>query len=239
MPMFTFKKDNRFFQSLRTIYDPQLRYLSLTVVLQIILFIYSFFFYVDPSYLLYYRQGMRLISVDNFFDYSIPLLAFLVLFFVLHEDFKGEKNRFYLFFETGKWQKQLIIRYILYTGIFIIGAVVSSLIYFSGIQITLGERLFISLRAIPNILFLTALFIFFATLTKNIYSGLFIGLLYVIGDYLSAARFFTIYSFGANTFNFMNTYSTLYYYLNRIVLLISGVLLLLISIYIPLRKWLK
>lgn len=223
--------------SLRTIYDTQLRYLLVASGIQIVFFIYSFFVFVDPNYIQSRNQGIALLSVDNFFDYSIPLISFLMLFFVFHEDFKGEKYRFYLFFETGKWQKELLLRYSLYIGIFLLGAIISSLIYYNDVEMTTFNHFIISFRAIPNILFLAALLLFFATLTKNIYAGLFIGLMYVIGDYLSDARFFSLFSLGANSFNFMHTYSSFYYYTNRILLMVCSGCLLLASVFIPFRKW--
>lgn len=237
MPMFTFKKDNRFFISLRTIYDIQLKGFYIAITIQIVLFIYSFFIFVDPNYLQNRRQGTAQLSVDNFFDYSIPLISLLLLFFVFQEDFKGGKYRYYLFFETGKWQKELSLRYLLYIGICILGSIITSLLYYSNVHMTFFNHLIVSLRAIPNILILAAFLLFFTTLTKKIYVGLFISLLYVIGDYLSDARFFSLFSLGANSFNFIHTYSAIYYYLNRIILLLFSIGLLVSSLFIPFRKW--
>lgn len=230
MPIFTSKSFKITKQHFFKIFDVNAYTLKLTLVGVILLYIYCFIFPVQSiSYFSSLQQQYSLQGIDNLFDYTIPLLAALLICYVFFQDYKDQVYVLFQFYSETKFNLFIFYKWSFYVSIIVLSSLLCSMFYYRNIAFLNFDSLLLAVRFIPNILFLCSLTLLTTVLFKNSYVGLFIMLTYFAGDFLSDARLFKFLSLGANANNFYYTISPNYYFLNRALLLILSILFIYLS----------
>ena len=224
-----FKRNKTVREHYFKIYDIRGVKIKLTLSILLIIFIYSLLNPAISGYLSSIKEQIALKSVDQLFDYTIPLLSALVIFLVFYNDYKNYTYQFYMFLNKRKFNDLMFIRYWIYILIFCLGSFIIGLFYYRNMGFLNLTDIWLSIRFIPNILFLSSFLLCMISLTKNAYFGLFMTLTYFIGDLLSDARLFKIFSLGANTNNFLYNTSLTYYLANRLILVVLSIVFLYLA----------
>ncbi|MGM7634430.1 hypothetical protein [Bacillus sp. Hm123] len=192
-------------------------------------FIYSFFVPAPVDYLIRTQEKSSLISIESVFDYTLPLFASLMIFYVFLEDYKGRIYEILAFYNPRKRNKIMLYRWSFFVSLFMIGSFICALFYYRNISFIDLTSILLSIRFLPNILFLSSLLLVTIVLTKNNFVGLFVTLSYCAVDFLSAGRMFKIFSIGAHTNNFYYAHSPQYYFVNRCIILSLSILFMYIA----------
>ncbi|MFS1519478.1 hypothetical protein V1503_23925 [Bacillus sp. SCS-151] len=229
MLTFIFKKDKALADHYFKIYDTNGLKIKLTFCIITLILIFSVFNPVTSDYLISIKNQYKLISIDNLFDYTIPLLSSFIIFIVFYNDYKDSAYKYLMFLNKNKFNYVMLKRYLIYTIVFCIGTFISGVFYYRNISFLDTTNLLLSLRFIPNILFLSSFLLCMTSLTKNNYFGLLITLTYFSGDLLSGGRLFYIFSIGAHSNNYYYIISPEYYFLNRIILILLTVTFIYLS----------
>jgi len=217
-----FKTDNVFFKHYFKIYDIRGFKLKITAALLLLLFVYSVFFPAPSNYLLSLRAKYLLISFDRLYDYTVPLLAALMTAFAFFNDYKNQTYRFLGYYHPGPFNRPMVYRWATIVFLICIGSFVSAGFYYRNVSFFGLTGFFLSVRFLPNIVFLSALMLCVTALTKNSYAGLFVTLVYYILDLFSEGRLFKLFSMGANAANFYYAISPEYYLFNRLLLCLAA-----------------
>lgn len=236
MRMSIFKKSKPVFTHFFKIYDVQAKYVYLSILILLAIFIYSLLQPVYSNYFASIKAEYKLFSIERIYDYILPLLSSFMICLVFFRDYKDKTYQFFAFFQPYKFNYTMFFRWIFYVSIFCLGSFVSCIFYFRHVAFLDGTSFLLSIRYLPNILFLSALMLFVTVMTKNSYNGLFITILYYIWDILFPGRFFKIFAIGAHSANFYYTVSPEYYYMNRLVITLMAMILFLLSCYISSRR---
>lgn len=229
MPTYTsknFKINKRHFYK---IFDIKAQTTKVTLSGIFLLYLYCFIYPVSNSYISSLKQQYSLNGIDNLFDYTVPLMAALLIFYVFLKDYKNQVYLLLQFYTDTKFNRFIFYKWSYFVSIIIIGSLLCSMMYYRNIAFLNLESLLLALRFLPNILFLCSLTILGTVLFKNSYVGLFIMLSYYISDFLSGARLFKYLSLGANANNFYYTISPNYYFINRVLLLILSIIFIFLS----------
>ncbi|WP_171787441.1 hypothetical protein [Clostridium beijerinckii] len=173
-------------------------------------------------------QKYKLVSVDNIYDYTIPMISCCIIAYAFYNDYKDNTHELITFFSGHKFNYILFCRWFLYTGIFLVGSFITALMYYRTVYFGGVQGILLALRSTPNIIFLTSAILLITTGTKSIYAGIFITTAYTVCDYLSFGELFKILSIGANSYNFYYIISPGYYIANRLLILAIGI----VNIYI-------
>ena len=224
-----FNKNYSFFNNYFKIYDINGRKLILSILIILITFIKTIVNPVPASYIIQIKNQFKLQGFDIFFEYIIPLLTLIVIIYVFFYDYKDETYKMIEFYNKGNFNYIMIFRFIIPIGIITLGSFISGLFYYREISFLDIKNILLSIRFIPNIIFISSLFLFITSITKNIYAGILTSSTYIIIDYFSSGHMFKILSIGANMNNFYYCYSPLYYFINRVLIILLGILFLLIS----------
>ena len=133
------------------------------------------------------------------------------------------------FYNSESFNYIMFYRWFFYVSLFSLGSFITGIFYFRYTSFFDLTAILLSLRFLPNILFLSSLILFVTVITKNSYAGLFVTLSYVLFDYLSSARMFKYLSLGVHSNNFYYTISPFYYFINRLIIILLSIFLLFIS----------
>jgi hypothetical protein len=223
MLMFIFKTDKVLAAHFFKIYDVKRVKFTITIAVLCLLLIWSIFNPVTADYMASIQAKYLLHSVDNLFDYTVPLLSTLIVYFVFFNDYKNKTYEFLAFYNKYDFNYIIFYRWIFYVLLFCVGSFIAALFYYRNVSFLDGTSLLLSLRFLPNIFFLSSMFLFITTFTKNNYAGLFTTIAYFTLDLFSAGRLFKIFSMGANANNFYYTFSPTYYLLNRLLISILSI----------------
>lgn len=194
-------------------------------------FIYSYLNPAPAEYLGSLQAQISLKSTDSIFDYTLPLFSSLMICYVFFEDYKGKIHEIIAFYNSSRVNRIMLYRWCFFVSLFTIGVIVCSLVYYRNIAFLNGTSILLSIRFIPNILFLSALMLVCIVLTKNGYIGLFMTISYYVVDFFSSSLMFKVFSIGAHSHNFYYIHSPEYYIVNRVLIL----LLSLVFVYISIR----
>lgn len=217
-----FKTDNVFFNHYFKIYDIRGFKLILTLALLLLLFVYSVLFPAPSNYLISIKAKNLLKGVDDLYDYAVPLLAALMTAFAFFNDYKNQTYRFLAFYHPASFNRPMVYRWAIIVFLFCIGSFVSAGFYYRNVSFFGLTGFFLSVRFLPNIVFLSALMLCITALTKNSYAGLFVTLVYFVIDLYSDGRLFKLFSMGANTANFYYAISPEYYLFNRLLICLAA-----------------
>lgn len=226
MRIFTSKKNNDFFN----IYDPKARLLISCLVIMLLIICYTaiqhstFASFNDSQ-----QDGGSQILETQLFDYIIPSIAAFVMFLHFYGDYQNNVHTMLAYLSPTAWHVMRLKRYCLYSSIFIVGSFVSALLYYREPTFLSIDNVLLSLSYLPNAFFLTTVYLMLTVLTKNAYPGFFVILSYVIGDYITDGRLFSIFTLGATTANILDT-SLIKYLINRLLLVGLGIVCLIIAI---------
>lgn len=231
-----FKKSKPVFSHFFRIYDVKAKYVYLSILILLAIFIYSFLKPIPSNYFASIKAQYKLISIERIYDYICPLLASFIICLVFYRDYKNKTYQFLAFYQPHRFNYTMFCRWIFYVSIFCIGSFISCIFYFRHVAFLNGTSILLSIRYLPNILFLSALMLFVTAITKNSYNGLFITLLYYIWDILFPGRFFKIFAIGAHSANFYYAISKTYYYMNRILISVMAIILLFVSCFISSQR---
>lgn len=221
--MFTYKNDKDVTSSAQRVFDKGHKKLITTYAIVSALLIIVIFLPVRSDYLPLIRGGGQLTLSDSLYDYVVPLATALLLFWVLFHDYKNNVYELLTFYTNRRWNVMLFRRVMTYVVPMTIGSFVTGLIYFRNVSFLDVDHVLLSLRYVPNVLFVSALLLAVTVYAKNSYAGLFVVLTYVATDFLSGSRLFSIVSLGANANNFYYAISPEYYMLNRVTLFCASV----------------
>lgn len=211
------------YSNYHTIYDIRGRILKLSFGIIFFLLLISIYNPAPMEYISLLSQKYKLVSVDNMYDYTIPMISCCIIAYAFYNDYKNNAHELIAFFSGHGFNYILFFRWFLYTGIFLVGSFIAALMYYRTVYFGAIQGVLLSLRFIPNIIFLTSIMLLITTAAKNIYAGIFVTTAYTICDYLSFGELFKILSIGANTYNFYYTISPGYYIVNRILILTIGI----------------
>lgn len=229
MLMFSFKNNKPLYYNYFKIYDVKGRKFKLAFLLLFVIFIISIISPAPMNYLQSIKEEMKLKSCDNLYDYIIPLSASFITIYVFYYDYKNKIYELITFYNRNNFNYIIFYRWIAYMLIFTTGSFVNGLIYYRRVGFLSISNLILSLRFIPNILFLCSLVLLLLTITKNVYASLFVLTSYYSIDLLSSGRIFKIVSIGASSNNFYYTISPAYFLVNRFILLLLSCIFIYIS----------
>lgn len=218
-----FKTDKVLATHFFKIYDVKRSKFITSIAILCIIFLWSIFNPVTSDYIPSLKAEYSLRSIDNIFDYTVPLLCTLIICLVFFNDYKNKTHEFLAFYNKYDFNYIIFYRWILYVLLFCIGAFISASVYYRNVSFLDGTSLLLSLRFIPNILFLSSMYLFLTTLTKNNYIGLFATITYFTLDLLSGGRLFKVFSIGAHANNFYYTISPTYYLVNRLLITVLSI----------------
>lgn len=229
MLMSIFNKNYSFFNNYFTIYDVKGRKIKSSLLLVIIIFIKTIISPVPSFYIVQIKNQFKFQGFDVIFEYIIPLLALFIVIYVFFYDYKDETYKLLEFYNKGNFNYIMIFRFMIPMGIIILGSFISGLFYYREISFLDVNNILLSIRFLPNIIFVSSLFLFITSITKNIYAGILTSTTYIIIDYFSAGHMFKFLSIGANMNNFYYCNSPSYYFINRLVIIILSAVFLFIS----------
>lgn len=229
MLMFLFKSKTEFCNNYANIYDVKNRKLILVYLILFIFLINSIFFPVPNGYLKSVSIGYKLKSIDNVYDYILPLCSAFTIIYAFFNDYSSSTYQMIIFLNRNKYNYIVLYRWLLYVATFCIGSVITGMIYYRNISFLNLTNLLLSVRFIPNILFLSSLVLLMATLFKNIYLAVLTLASYYCVDLFSSGHIFKLLSIGAHANNFYYNISPEYYFLNRILLLGLSSIFLFVS----------
>ncbi|NRT87276.1 hypothetical protein [Clostridium beijerinckii] len=211
------------------IYDVDGRLLKISFATLFLVLLISILYPVSPEYLSMMAKRIVYSSDDVMYDYIIPIICCSIIVYAFYDDYKDNTYELIAFLNYNKFNYIVIIRWLIYVSIFIVGSFVTGLIYYRTESFFSFQNVILSLRFIPNLIILTSLILLITTITKNIYAAIFLTISYAMCDYLSLGHLFRIFALGANTNNFYYKISPTYYMTNRVLLLIIGFLNVYIS----------
>ncbi|ALB44133.1 hypothetical protein [Clostridium beijerinckii] len=211
-----------------TIYDIKGKIIKFSFGILFLFLLISIYNPAPMEYMSLLSQKYKLVSVDNIYDYTIPMISCCIIAYAFYNDYKDNTHELITFFSGHKFNYILFCRWFLYTGIFLVGSFITALMYYRTVYFGGVQGILLALRSTPNIIFLTSAILLITTGTKSIYAGIFITTAYTICDYLSFGELFKILSIGANSYNFYYIISPGYYIANRLLILSIGI----VNIYI-------
>lgn len=229
MHMSIFKKNYSFFCNYFNIYDIKGKKIKLSIILIILTFIKSLKDPVPYFYIVQIKNQFKFKGFDRMFEYGIPLIALFIIIYVFFEDYKDKTYNMIEFYNIGKFNHIMFFRFIFPIGIIMSGSFISGLIYYRNISFLNLNNILLSIRFTPNILFVCSLFLFITATSKNVYAGIATTTTYMIIDYFSNGNFFKILSIGTNMNNSYYCNSPMYYFTNRIIIILLSVMFLLLS----------
>lgn len=232
MHMYISKQKKVIKENFFKIYDVKKIKFNLTIFFIVLLFISALIRPAFNGYLYSIQKGNRLNSIDSIYDYIFPLISSFIISFVFYEDFKNKTYEIIAFYNRDKFNYIVFYRWIFYVGVLCAGSFLCGLIYYRNVSFLDLKNILLSLRFIPNIIFLTSIMLFIMSFTKSVEAAIFLVTAYYVTDLLSNARIFNVFSLGANANNFYYNVSPMYYIMNRIIL----VLLSIIFVYFSCRK---
>ncbi len=211
------------------IYDVNGKLLKISFITLFLVLMISIFDPVSPEYLSIMSERIVFSSEDRMYDYIIPIICCAIIVYAFYDDYKDNTYELIAFLNYNKFNYIVISRWLIYVSIFIVGSFITGLVYYRTVSFLDLKNIILSLRFIPNLIFLTSLILLIVTSTKNMYAAMFLTLSYVICDYLSLSHLFKIFALGVNTNNFYYKISPTYYIVNRVLLLIVGIFNIYIS----------
>lgn len=226
--MFTSKINESFIQ----FYDTKKRLLKIMGAIFVIYFLHAFFMPALPNYFEYLHEKYSLAGIDNIYEYTLPVISMLLMFFAFVSDYTKKKYELLTFYNASSFNSIMLFRWLYIAIPMNVIIVVTAPFYYRSIAFLDVQSLYLSIRFIPNVLFVTALFLLCMTMTKNGYAALVVTSTYLLLDILSSARIFKIVSLGANSYNYYYSISPTYYLINRLLL----VVLSLLFIYVACKK---
>lgn len=229
MLLYFFKTSKILYNNYFKIYDVNARLTKLSCIVLFLSLLISIFYPAPVGYLSMIAGRMALLGIDRMFDYTIPIICCSIVIYAFYDDYKDNTHELIAFLNYNRFNYIVFIRWLIYVSIFVVGSFITALMYYRTASFLDFKNVILSLRFIPNLIFLTSLILLITTSTKNVYAAMFLTLSYVMCDYLSSSHLFGIFSLGANSSNFYYRISPTYYMVNRILLLIIGVLNIYIS----------
>jgi hypothetical protein len=224
-----FKNKKEFWNNYFKMYDPKGKNLKLAMIFFIIVVFISLMSPVDYNYIHGLKTKYTFYGYDNLYDYTIPLVCVFIMFLVFYEDYKNNIYEFIIYLNNNKFNYIIFYRWSIFVSLFMSGSFISGLIYYRNISFLDVTNLLLSIRFIPNIIFLSSLFLLITTVSKNIYASLFLIATYSIVDLQSSGGIFKLLSIGANSNNFYYRISPIFYILNRSILVILSIIFVYIS----------
>lgn len=229
MLMSTYKTNKTSSSAFMNVYDPEKRKFLITFLLLALLLLISIVSPAAGDYIELLQGGGKLKGIDNLYDYTVPLISSLLIFYVFFNDYQNDNYEILTFYSNRTFNLIVFKRWLMYIFPIVLGSFLAGMIYFRQVAFLNLDSLLLSLRFVPNILFLTALLLCVMVFTKSSYTGLFVTLIYYIVDFMTDSRMFKIFSIGANSNNFYYSFSPEYYYLNRFVILTLGLVFLFLA----------
>ncbi|KOC31253.1 hypothetical protein ADU81_14050 [Clostridium botulinum] len=229
MLMYIFKNNTKFYNNYFKIFDVKKYKLKISCLILLILLINAMLSKVPYNYLQMIARSHKLDGFDNLYDYTIPIISSFMIIYVFYKDYTTEIYKLLTFYNRNTINYILLFRWLFYVLIFSIGSFVTGLIYYSNVSFLDITSLYLSIRFIPNILFLSSLVLLIMTVFKNVYAAILLLTSYSCVDYLSGGSIFKIFSIGAHANNFYYTISPLYYIINRIVLILLSCIFVFVS----------
>lgn len=229
MHMSIFKKNSNFFDNYFNIYDKNGLKIKLSFFIILLVFINSIVVPVPNSYIQQVRNLYILEGFDIIYEYLIPLYSLFLIFYVFFNDYKDKTYELIQFYNKGNYNHIMILRFFIPISIILSGSFLSGLIYYREISFLDFQNIFLSIRFLPNTIFICSMFLFITTITKNSCAGILTTSTYMIVDYLTCGRLLKIFSIGANMYNFYYCISPLYYIINRLLIISLSIIFLIIS----------
>lgn len=227
--MYIFNKYNVTHKHFFDIFDPKGKKTKITLVIIAMMLVQSIVNKVPLDYLEGMKQGISSIGMDGLFDYTIPLAAALMICYTFFEDYKNKRYELLAFYSHAKFNYIMLYRWFFFVSLFCAGSFVSGLFYYRSVSFIDLTNVLLSIRYIPNILFLCAFVLFITVFTKNSYASLLMMLTYFVIDMLSSARVFKFLSMGTNANNWYYSSSPEYYFINRISLVVLSIILVYVA----------
>lgn len=211
------------------IYDVNHNRLKLIFFTLFLLLLFSIRNGPNYNYLHSLYLGYKLKGTDNMYDYYVPLCSALFIIYTFFYEYDSESYKYIAYINRNNFNYIMLYRWLLSTLIFVLGSFITGLIYYRDISFLDLTNIILSIRFIPNILFLASIALLIATIFKNIYASILLLSTYYCIDLYSSGNIFKLLSIGANSNNFYYTHSPKYYIINRVMILFLSIIFLLIS----------
>lgn len=229
MLMYIFKNNKSFYDNYYKIYDVKKRKLTISYLILSIVLINAIFSPAPSNYLQSISQGYCLIIIDMMYDYTFPLIAAFFMVYVFYKDYTSKMYELIAFYNRKAFNYILLFRWLIYSLTFSLGSFITGLIYYRNVSFFSITNIRLSVRFIPNILFLSSLVLVVMCFFKNVYSAILVLISYYCIDLLSSGSMFKIFSLGAHTNNFYYSISSKYYIVNRLILIFLSCFFVFIS----------
>lgn len=181
------------------------------------------------AYLSSIKAGYSLFSVDNLYDYTFPMISVLIIFFAFLKDYTNNRWELFTFYNASNFNYNMLFRWGYFVFMCSLSSFGTAAFYYRFVSFLDLQSLLLSLRFIPNILFLTSLLLLIIVLTKNCYTALFMVGGYILLDLLSSGRMFNLFTVGVHSSNYYYLDSPTNYLINRVLFVFLSILFVFIA----------
>lgn len=224
-----FKINNEKWKNFMNFYEANNYKMKFIIIITILYILKGIISPAPGDYLLSLQAKYLLHGIDNLYDYTLPMIGVLLIFFVFLPDYTQKRWELISFYNAAKFNYIMFFRWCYFVGMLSLSSFITAAYYYRHVSFLDFQSLLLALRFIPNILFLASLLLLVIVLTKNCYSALFITTIYFLADFLSSARIFKWFSLGVHSNNFYYSNSPTYYLINRLLLIVLSVLFVYIA----------
>lgn len=229
MLMYIFKNNKDFYNNYYKIYDIKKHKLTISYSILFIVLLNAIFSPAPSNYLQSISQGYHLVSCDMIYEYTLPLISAFFMIYVFYKDYTTKIYELIAFYNRKTFNYILFFRWLIYSLTFSLGSFITGLIYYRDVSFFSITNILLSIRFIPNILFLSSLVLVVMCFFKNVYAAILVLTSYYCIDLLSSGSMFKVFSLGAHTNNFYYGISSQYYILNRLIFISLSCIFVFIS----------
>ena len=227
------KKSSKFKKNYFNIFDKNGYILFSILAFGILLIMYSIFYSYEPSDIkqdflslsLWYENNGHLWS-DPLFDMYVPFIGSIILCISFFKDYSNNIYEIMTFYNKGKFNSLVFLKWMLYTSILVVINVLSSIVYYRCVILNFSSILVLLLRFAPSILFMNSLALIVLVFCKNIYVSISLLSIYITVDLLSSGRYPKIFTLYCNSFYLKNLQ---YFYFNRLLLFLLSIIFVLLA----------
>src|SRR5689334_11874202 len=130
MHTYFFKNVKLLYNNYYTIYDVKGKILKISFCILFLLLLLSIFAPAPIEYLTMSKEGYKLISVDNIYDYTVPMISCCIIAYAFFNDYKNNTHELITFLNGYKFNYIIFCRWLLYTSTFVIGSFITALMYY-------------------------------------------------------------------------------------------------------------
>lgn len=224
-------KRSRKIKNEMSISDRNLQVFKIIIFLAIILLISSLIKFKNYSSSLILKfdnlfKDKSISWTDSFYDAIFSLLAGIVFYLVYYDDFNTNIFEIMYFYNKGKLNKNIFIRWITYTIVLVITCILSVILKYRASIDSLESVGLLLFRFIVPLIYMCSLCLFIVVWFKNPILSLGVVVIYILVDILSTGRVFRMFTLLGDSMYFNNLSD---FIINRITLIVVSLAMLFFS----------